>query len=102
MPSLMATIKCQMQPRRSHKNGGVWGGTCGCIEFGPIFLQFRLFNSKQFIWGLEPVKPPKYAHGCSIAAFYSQPEGRGFDSRSSRHVRTLGKSFTCSGLCASA
>ena len=32
----------------------------------------------------------------------SQPEGRGFDSRSSRYVRTLGKSFTYSGLCASA
>src|SRR6218665_533123 len=31
-----------------------------------------------------------------------QPEGRGFDSRSSRHVGTLGKSFTCSCLCASA
>ena len=31
---------------------------------------------------------------------YSQPEGRGFDSRSSRHVGTLGKSFTCSCLCA--
>src|SRR6218665_1629467 len=29
------------------------------------------------------------------------PEGRGFDSRSSRHVGTLGKSFTCSCLCAS-
>jgi len=33
---------------------------------------------------------------------YFQPEGRGFDSRSSRHVGTLGKSFTCSCLCASA
>ena len=33
---------------------------------------------------------------------YSQPEGRGFASRSSRHVGTLGKSFTCSCLCASA
>ena len=33
---------------------------------------------------------------------YSQPEGRGFDSRPSRHVGTLGKSFTCSCLCASA
>ena len=31
-----------------------------------------------------------------------QPEGRGFDSRSSRQVGTLGKSFTCSCLCASA
>ena len=31
-----------------------------------------------------------------------QPEGRGFDSRSSRHVGTLGKSLTCSCLCASA
>ena len=31
-----------------------------------------------------------------------QPEGRGFDSRSSLHVGTLGKSFTCSCLCASA
>ena len=31
-----------------------------------------------------------------------QPEGRGFDSRSSRHVGTLGKSFTYSCLCASA
>ena len=31
-----------------------------------------------------------------------QPEGCGFDSRSSRHVGTLGKSFTCSCLCASA
>ena len=31
-----------------------------------------------------------------------QPEGRGFDSRSSRHVGTLDKSFTCSCLCASA
>jgi len=31
-----------------------------------------------------------------------QPEGRGFDSRSSRHAGTLGKSFTCSCLCASA
>src|SRR6218665_3963408 len=30
-----------------------------------------------------------------------QPEGRGFDSRSSRHVGTLGKSFTYSCLCAS-
>ena len=30
----------------------------------------------------------------------SQPEGRGFDSRSSRHVGTLGKSFTYSYLCA--
>ena len=29
-------------------------------------------------------------------------EGREFDSRSSRHVGTLGKSFTCSCLCASA
>src|SRR6218665_2952275 len=27
-----------------------------------------------------------------------QPEDRGFDSRSSRHVGTLGKSFTCSCL----
>ena len=31
-----------------------------------------------------------------------QPEGRGFDYRSSRHVGTLGKSFTRSCLCASA
>ena len=31
-----------------------------------------------------------------------QPEGRGFDSRSSRHVGTLGKSFAYSCLCASA
>ena len=31
-----------------------------------------------------------------------QPDGRGFDSRSSRHVGTLGKSFTYSCLCASA
>jgi len=31
-----------------------------------------------------------------------QPEGRGFDSCSSRHVGTLGKSFTYSCLCASA
>ena len=31
-----------------------------------------------------------------------QPEGRAFDSRSSRHVMTLGKSFTYSCLCASA
>jgi len=31
-----------------------------------------------------------------------QPEGREFDSRSSRHVGTLGKSFTYSCLCASA
>ena len=31
-----------------------------------------------------------------------QPDGRGFDSRSNRHVGTLGKSFTCSCLCASA
>ena len=31
-----------------------------------------------------------------------QPEGRGIDSRSSRHVGTLGKFFTCSCLCASA
>ena len=30
-----------------------------------------------------------------------QPEGRGFDSRSSRHVGTLGKFFTCSCLCTS-
>src|SRR6218665_3002933 len=29
-------------------------------------------------------------------------QGRGFDSRSSRHVGTLGKSFTYSCLCASA
>ena len=33
---------------------------------------------------------------------YSQLEGRGLDPRSSRHVGTLGKSFTCSCLCASA
>ena len=31
-----------------------------------------------------------------------QPEVNGFDSRSSRYVGTLGKSFTCSCLCASA
>ena len=31
-----------------------------------------------------------------------QPEGRGFDSRYSHHVGTLGKSFTYSCLCASA
>ena len=31
-----------------------------------------------------------------------QPDGRGFDSRSSRHVGTLGKSFTYSCMCASA
>ena len=31
-----------------------------------------------------------------------QPEGHGFDSRSSHQVGTLGKSFTCSCLCASA
>ena len=31
-----------------------------------------------------------------------QPEGRGFDSYSNRHVETLGKSFTCSCLFASA
>ena len=31
-----------------------------------------------------------------------QPKGRGFDSRSSRHVGTLGKSFSYSCLCASA
>ena len=30
------------------------------------------------------------------------PDGRGFDSRSSRHVGTLGKSFTRSCLCSSA
>jgi len=29
-------------------------------------------------------------------------EGRGFDFRSSRHVGTLGKSFTYSCMCASA
>ena len=33
---------------------------------------------------------------------YFQPEGRGFDSRFSRHVGTLGKFFTCSCLCSSA
>ena len=33
---------------------------------------------------------------------YFQPEGRGFDSRSCRHVGTLDKSFTYSCLCASA
>ena len=31
-----------------------------------------------------------------------QQEDRGFDSHSSRHVGTFGKSFTCSCLCASA
>ena len=31
-----------------------------------------------------------------------QPEGHGFDCRSSRHIGTLGKSCTCSCLCASA
>jgi len=31
-----------------------------------------------------------------------QPEGCGSDSRSTRHVGTLGKFFTCSCLCASA
>jgi len=31
-----------------------------------------------------------------------QPKGRGFDFRSSRHVGTLGKSFTWHCLCASA
>ena len=31
-----------------------------------------------------------------------RPEGSRFESRSSCHVRTLGKSFTCSCLCASA
>ena len=33
---------------------------------------------------------------------YFQPKGLGFDSRSSRNVGTLSKSFTCSCLCASA
>ena len=42
-----------------------------------------------------------WRHGGALA-HYSQPEGRGFDYRSSRHVGTLGKSFTCSCLCASA
>ena len=46
-------------------------------------------------------------HGRSCGMWWSlgwdddfQPEGRGFDSRSSRHVGTLGRSFTCSCPCA--
>jgi len=39
-------------------------GFGGYNEFGPIFFQFRYFNSKKFIWWeLEPVTLPKYAHG---------------------------------------
>jgi len=37
---------------------GVFGFR-GCIEFGAISLKFRFLKSKQFIWGFEPVKPPK-------------------------------------------
>jgi len=40
--------------------------------------------------------------GGALVKSMTQPEGRGFDSCSSRHVGTLGKSFTYSFLCASA
>src|SRR6218665_3940134 len=57
-------------------------------------------------WGRVPGLPPRvYAHAHMgrvwriIWGDYFQPKGRGFDSRSSRHVGTLGKSFTCSCLC---
>jgi len=33
-----------------------------CIEFGPIYLQFRFYNSKKLIWGLTRNPPPKYGH----------------------------------------
>ena len=40
--------------------------------------------------------------GALVEAITLNRRGRGFDSRSSRHVGTLGKSFTYSCLCASA
>ena len=41
-------------------------------------------------------------HSGALVESMTQPKGRGFDSRSSRHVGTLGKSFTYSCLCAMA
>ena len=37
------------------KSAGDFGE--GCIEFGPIFLQFRFFNSKRIHLGVEPITP---------------------------------------------
>lgn len=49
------------------ENIGLWVRFGVCIEFAPIFLQFR-FNNKKFIWGLEPVKSstPQIAHGVHV------------------------------------
>ena len=51
-----------------------------------------------------PIKCSKTASGTwwRIGRVGFQPEGRGFDPCSNRHIGTLGKSFTCSCLCASA
>lgn len=51
----------------SHKIFGVWDFGWVCIEFAPIFIQFRFFNGKKFVWGFEPVSPlPKHTHDSII------------------------------------
>lgn len=46
---------------------GVWDFGWVCIEFAPIFIQFRFFNGKKFVWGFEPVSPlPKHTHDSII------------------------------------
>jgi|SRR6218665_1322082 len=43
----------------------IWGLMDLCIQFDPIFLQFRVFNSKNIIGDLNPY-PFKYAHDSRI------------------------------------
>ena len=55
-------------------------------------------------WDMKDVVAPWVGRGGALVetmTFKFQPEGREFDSRSNRHVGTLGKSFTCRRLCAS-
>ena len=88
-----------------------------CERRGPDFASFRYLHEKfpqlseakikerESLWDLRFDSSSKMAVWDVVAPWlrrWLSMESRGFDTRSSRHVGTLGKPFTCSCLCASA
>ena len=81
--------------------GNYMGGVSGKVP--PIHIklgQMIVFTINIITWGVIVLTINSIMWGvvvhCRVDAF--RPEGCGFESRSSRHVETLGKSFTCSCL----